>query len=389
MASHNLHPRAMKAMKKRPFWAHATRANSTCQACTRHFRQLSPCQTKLPQRRIHTTRGRFQDSYASSSEPHRHESAQTGARIDKAENHYDTLGVPTHATSSDIKKSFYRLSKQHHPDTNREDPKAPKRFVKLTEAYAVLSSPEKRSAYDKTVATIRQDVQGYGKKGSYHGSTVRYAGGRPATGLSKRRGQFQGPPPSFFRHGGWGRHAEARQQEHEDSTKTWGGKWKGNKPHPASQGMPSPDQDSTAEFDASASFSAGAAAGGMGPGEDPFQFANRPHYGARHFDEKRHTETQQRVESTIREGVKARAKARGKLREPRVINEVGIADFALVGGVVMILVVAPILGSWFIGSFARDSSMKREEKLLERQFRERGFVGREAKDQAVVAGDAG
>ena len=252
----------------------------------------------------------------------------------------------------------------------------------------MLSSPEKRSAYDKSVTGIRHDVHGHGKKGSYHGSTVRYAGGRPATGLSKRRGQFQGPPPSFFRHGGWGRHAEARQHEHEDSTKTWGGKWKGNKPHSGPHATPPPDQDSAAEFDASASFSSGAAAGGMGPGEDPFQFTNRPHYGARHFDEKRHTETQQRVESTIREGVKARAKARGKLWEPSAINEGSVADFTLVGSVLMILVVTPILGSWFIGLFSPDSVSKREERLLERQFRERGVVGREARDEAA-AGDAG
>lgn len=40
-----------------------------------------------------------------------------------------------------------------------------------------------------------------------HSKGGSYAGSRPASGLSKRRGTFQGPPPSFYAHGGYGRRA--------------------------------------------------------------------------------------------------------------------------------------------------------------------------------------
>lgn len=47
--------------------------------------------------------------------------------------------------------------------------------------------------------------------GSHSSAGATYAGSRPASGLSKRRTTFRGPPPSFYAHGGYGR-AGARQQ---------------------------------------------------------------------------------------------------------------------------------------------------------------------------------
>jgi curved DNA-binding protein CbpA len=107
-----------------------------------------------------------------------------------------------HATKSDLKRQFYVLSKETHPDVNRTDPNAAKRFAQISESYAVLADPEKRKRYDRDVMRARQQedrFHGRQHSGSRSGT---YAGHRPASGLSKRRSVFKGPPPSFYAHGG-------------------------------------------------------------------------------------------------------------------------------------------------------------------------------------------
>lgn len=62
--------------------------------------------------------------------------------------YYEILGVPRNATQEEIKKAFRRLARQYHPDVNKA-PDAEERFKEINEAYAVLSDPEKRAAYDR------------------------------------------------------------------------------------------------------------------------------------------------------------------------------------------------------------------------------------------------
>ncbi|KAF7858548.1 hypothetical protein EAF04_009148 [Stromatinia cepivora] len=134
---------------------------------------------------------------------------------DSAQNHYQILQVAPNATPAEIKKSFYALSKLHHPDHNPSDPSASKRFVKISEAWAILGTPAKRQAYDRE-HQLNSHTQGHAHgtahrhpQGSYSSSGP--AGGRPASGLSRRRTQFRGPPPSFYRSGGWGEHSAKRR----------------------------------------------------------------------------------------------------------------------------------------------------------------------------------
>ena len=62
-----------------------------------------------------------------------------------AADYYKVLGVDKSASSKDIKKAYYQLAKKYHPDTNKGDPTAQKKFQEVSEAYEVLSDDGKVS----------------------------------------------------------------------------------------------------------------------------------------------------------------------------------------------------------------------------------------------------
>jgi molecular chaperone DnaJ len=66
-----------------------------------------------------------------------------------ADDYYEILGVARDASVSDIKKQYYKLAKQFHPDQNPNDSKAAEKFAKLQNAYEVLSDDKRRAAYDQ------------------------------------------------------------------------------------------------------------------------------------------------------------------------------------------------------------------------------------------------
>lgn len=79
-----------------------------------------------------------------------------------ARDYYDVLGVNKNATASEIKKSYYGLAKKLHPDTNKDDPEAEKKFQEVSKAYEVLKDDEKRSVYDQVghEAFVHQETNG-------------------------------------------------------------------------------------------------------------------------------------------------------------------------------------------------------------------------------------
>lgn len=62
--------------------------------------------------------------------------------------YYEVLGVARTATPDDLKSAFRRLARQYHPDVNKEAD-AEERFKEINEAYAILSEPDQRAAYDR------------------------------------------------------------------------------------------------------------------------------------------------------------------------------------------------------------------------------------------------
>jgi molecular chaperone DnaJ len=63
--------------------------------------------------------------------------------------YYAALGVPKDASAADIKKAYRKLARTYHPDANSGDAKAEEKFKEVSEAYDVLSDPDKRKEYDE------------------------------------------------------------------------------------------------------------------------------------------------------------------------------------------------------------------------------------------------
>ncbi|KYN93430.1 putative DnaJ protein, partial [Plasmodium gaboni] len=72
--------------------------------------------------------------------------------------YYDILNVSPDADSSEIKKSYYKLALEYHPDKNPGDEEAKVKFQKVNEAYQILSDKEKRAEYDSIGMQCVDDV---------------------------------------------------------------------------------------------------------------------------------------------------------------------------------------------------------------------------------------
>ncbi|MDQ3836081.1 MAG: DnaJ domain-containing protein, partial [Thermoproteota archaeon] len=69
--------------------------------------------------------------------------------------YYEILGVSPDASQAEIKKSFRNLALQHHPDKNKNSEESKQKFMKIIEAYEVLSDEQARKNYDSSTLQRR------------------------------------------------------------------------------------------------------------------------------------------------------------------------------------------------------------------------------------------
>src|SRR5215475_8227297 len=62
---------------------------------------------------------------------------------------YEVLGVPRGASAAAIKSAYRKLAKKHHPDSNKDDPKAAARFAEINSANEILGDEDKRKQFDR------------------------------------------------------------------------------------------------------------------------------------------------------------------------------------------------------------------------------------------------
>src|SRR5207302_9418956 len=93
---------------------------------------------------------------------------------------YEVLGVPRGASAAAIKSAYRKLAKKHHPDNNKNDPKAAARFSEINSANEIIGDEDKRKQFD------RGEIDAEGKPRFQGFSGGGFAGGDP-------RGRAGGP----------------------------------------------------------------------------------------------------------------------------------------------------------------------------------------------------
>ena len=81
--------------------------------------------------------------------------------------YYEVLGVPRDATAQDLKSAYRKIALKYHPDRNPGDHSAEEKFKEASEAYQVLSDPEKRARYDRF-----GHAQGFNFEGGFSAASI-------------------------------------------------------------------------------------------------------------------------------------------------------------------------------------------------------------------------
>ncbi|MCJ1443707.1 MAG: hypothetical protein MMC23_004207 [Stictis urceolatum] len=242
-------------------------------------------------------------------------------------NFYEVLEVAPSANQSQIKKQFYTLSKAHHPDLHPKESTSAQRFVEISTAYATLGNPTKRAAYDRTHSPASHSSGSSRTPSGSHSSAQNTPwGGRPASGLSKRRGSFRGPPPSFYRSGGWGAQGEKRRAA----------------------------QEGGSEAGAGAGTRAGKMGGGFGLGQGEQRGFDDD---VPHFDRAEHLRRQEELDERARERMRrTRQRYKQEVEAEEAGGDAVLKAVVVLGAVVIGAVLAP-----FVANQANRSRDRREE----------------------------
>jgi DnaJ-class molecular chaperone len=121
--------------------------------------------------------------------------------------YYKILGVEKRADAKAIKQAYRRLARKYHPDMNPGNAAAAERFKEATEAYEVLSDPEKRRRYDALGADWRRYAEGAGPgagPGDFGNFRVHVAPGTDVGDFSEFFRTFFGDGGGRVRAGGLG-----------------------------------------------------------------------------------------------------------------------------------------------------------------------------------------
>ena len=110
---------------------------------------------------------------------------------------YKVLGVTKDVSEAELKKTYRKLSRKYHPDTNPGDAKAEAKFKEISEAYSVLSDSKERAEYDQMRA------MGPGPRSNPGAGGQNYSGGFP--GGANMGGGFEDVFANLFGGGGFNR----------------------------------------------------------------------------------------------------------------------------------------------------------------------------------------
>src|SRR6266581_9484686 len=90
---------------------------------------------------------------------------------------YAVLGIRKNASAADVRRAYQKLARLLHPDPNPGDPQAVDRFRDVSSAFAVLSDPQRRAAYDRGEAVpVSSDIPEVGFHGFDFSAEVRLGG---------------------------------------------------------------------------------------------------------------------------------------------------------------------------------------------------------------------
>jgi curved DNA-binding protein CbpA len=88
-------------------------------------------------------------------------------KFDPAKDYYQVLGVSKHTPENEVKKAYYRLAKEYHPDSH---PGKEGKFKEVNEAYSVLSDPSLKKQYDaaRLFTGFGRRMRSKASEGEYH-----------------------------------------------------------------------------------------------------------------------------------------------------------------------------------------------------------------------------
>jgi DnaJ-class molecular chaperone len=102
---------------------------------------------------------------------------------------YEVLGVPRGASAAAIKSAYRKLAKKHHPDSNKNDPKAAARFSEINSANEIIGDEDKRKQFDRGEI----DADGKPRFQGFPGGDPRGRAGSPGGGFESYTFRSGGP----------------------------------------------------------------------------------------------------------------------------------------------------------------------------------------------------